>query len=947
MTPERHARVKEVFLEVLACPVEQREALLARQCEDDPSLRNEVEELLAHHDERTITPDTQAPTAATDDWRRAGQRLNLDDQGSTKPVRVLRNRTQDSRPPDLPPGAMVADRYRIVNRLGQGGMGIVYRADDLTLGQPVALKFLSPTMANNEAWLERFRNEVRMARQVTHPAVCRVFDIGEFDGQVFLSMEYVDGEDLSSLIKRIGRLTREKAIDIARQLCIGLAAAHGAGVLHRDLKPANIMLDGDGHVRITDFGLAVSPESVDPEDIRSGTPAYMAPEQISGLGVSIQSDIYSLGLIIYELVSGRQAFEAASPAELADLHMNAQPIPLSKIVDDVDHEVEKVVESCLRKHAHDRPVSALEVAAALPGTNILAAALAANVTPTPNMVAAARPEHDQSIGAKFLVLIAAVLFAGFAISRDLAKFPWERPAAKSPAVLVARAQDLIENVRPAAVRRNSAYGYCDVAEAMGLATGHSRQSSSAGQLAGGVDSGLVFWYRQSSHPLDPSDIENIAFGSGRVTSTDPSSLTSGQFSAALDLSGRLILFAAPPDPNGNREVRSRDGGARALWQPFFELAGLPLSNLTMPEASEITVSEGDQEYSWLIPDPRGQEGTIRVEALARNGIPVLFAVRTNNDSTVQHDFLRDLHRRKTLRTTSLRLLLLLGAVVAIPWAWRNFRTGRIDKSGAWRLAVFVAVIQLFVWILGARHSFNLNHELLSMCMAAMRSIGTAALVTIAYSALEPYTRRHWPQMLITSCRVLSGRLRDALVGRHALIGVCVGCFWAMIFAAERAFVDAMGWATRYSVISEQFADKLFGARIALASYLNAIPFSIAFGLLFVLVLVALKRLVRRRRWAAALSILLLLPFVLPSAAHLVTMWLAVGIGVAGVAVWLVTRFGLLPLTIAMFVAFVLNTTPVTIDLSAWYAEATLCMLLIVTAIAVFGYTATRRDSINT
>lgn len=174
------------------------------------------------------------------------------------------------------PGTVLAERYRIVGLLGRGGMGEVYRADDLKLGQQVALKFLPFDLAHDAARLARFHTEVRLSRQIAHPNVCRVYDVGEVDGTTFLSMEYVDGEDLSSLLRRIGRLPEDKASEFGRQLCAGVAAAHARGVLHRDLKPANVMIDGRGSVRIMDFGLAVAAGTTDHQRWRSRRPFQAA-----------------------------------------------------------------------------------------------------------------------------------------------------------------------------------------------------------------------------------------------------------------------------------------------------------------------------------------------------------------------------------------------------------------------------------------------------------------------------------------------------------------------------------------------------------------------------------------------------------------------------------------------------------------------------------------------
>src|SRR5215471_13911679 len=212
------------------------------------------------------------------------------------------------------PGRLLAGRYRIIALLGRGGMGEVYRADDLTLGQSVALKFLPEEADKDEALLERFRNEVRISRRVSHANVCRVYDVGEVDGHTFFTMEYIDGEDLASLLRRIGRLPADKALEIARQLCAGLAAAHAKGVLHRDLKPANIMLDGRGQAVVTDFGLAG------------------LVDQIPGKDVSVKTDIYSLGMVLYEIFTGKRAFDAESLPDLVRIKIESTPSKPTSLV---------------------------------------------------------------------------------------------------------------------------------------------------------------------------------------------------------------------------------------------------------------------------------------------------------------------------------------------------------------------------------------------------------------------------------------------------------------------------------------------------------------------------------------------------------------------------------------------------------------------------------------
>ena len=341
------------------------------------------------------------------------------------------------------PGKVLAKRYRIVGLLGRGGMGEVYRADDLKLGQPVALKFLPAAVEWDQRRLGRFLNEVKTALKVTHPNVCRVHDIGEVDGQHYLSMEYVDGEDLASLLRRIGRLPQDKAVQAARQVCAGLAAAHDQGILHRDLKPANVMIDGRGQVKITDFGLAGLAGEFEGDEVRVGTPFYMSPEQLTGREVTVQSDIYSLGLVLYELFTGKRAFEGKT---LAEITRNRDTVPTSPsaLVTGIDPAVERIILRCLEKEPQARPGSALAVAAALPGGDPLAAALAAGETPSPELVAEAGQSGGLKPSSAVPLLVASVIAVTVLIGFSSKMLLVRRAALdKPPEVLADRAREVI------------------------------------------------------------------------------------------------------------------------------------------------------------------------------------------------------------------------------------------------------------------------------------------------------------------------------------------------------------------------------------------------------------------------------------------------------------------------------------------------------------------------
>jgi tetratricopeptide (TPR) repeat protein/predicted Ser/Thr protein kinase len=371
-----HERAKDVFLGALERPADERGTYVAAACGTDVALLREVESLLKFHEETGST--------------------NVSDTTTGHPDTPARER-----PPDVfNSGDVFAGRYRMVTRLGRGGMGDVWRADDLVLETPVALKLIKSTGPASRAQL---LNEVRLARQVTHPAVCRVFDVGEDSGIVFFSMELVNGEDLATLLRRVGRLTTERVLEIARQLCAGLAAAHAQGVLHRDLKPANILIDNHGRAIITDFGIAILAEEGQQRTL-IGTPGYMAPEQLTpGARLTECTDIYALGLILYELVVGHHPFNNR-------LSRTAEPPTPSSRVTGVDPRLERAVLQALKVNPKDRPQSAAAMVESLADTDAMAL--------VPVMAAGPRRHPWAAIAGIAAVIAALVVAISFWIFRS-------------------------------------------------------------------------------------------------------------------------------------------------------------------------------------------------------------------------------------------------------------------------------------------------------------------------------------------------------------------------------------------------------------------------------------------------------------------------------------------------------------------------------------------------
>ncbi|HEV2862588.1 MAG TPA: serine/threonine-protein kinase [Pyrinomonadaceae bacterium] len=822
-------------------------------------------------------------------------------------------------------GEMIDGRYRIVGLLGRGGMGEVYRAEDLTLEQPVALKFLPETLSMDGAALARFHREVRVARQISHRNVCRVYDIGHHAGLHFLSMEYVRGEELSSVLKRFGRLPNDKAVEIARQMCAGLAAAHDAGVLHRDLKPANVMIDENGDVRITDFGLAGLAEEFRGGAALEGTPEYMSPEQLKGAELTPRSDIYSLGLVLYEVFTGKKAFSGNTLADVLRIRREvATPDSPSSIVRDLDPVVERVIDRCLSADPKERPATALQVAAALPGGDPLAAALAAGETPSPEMVRAA-PKHGSLKPTAALAMLLGA-FACLALALFLSgKVLLHRqvPLEKSAQGLRERAAEIVRGFGyETAV--DDADGFNANGEYLSHIREHDRSPSRWQRLKTGRPIGMLFWYRQSPRYLVPLSRQEI-------TTQDPPRLVSGMAGATLDMRGRLLYFyGVPPqaiEPGGAATPEDFD------WSKLLAAAGLDPAALKPTEPRWLSPQPFDRQAAWEGVHPEQPGEPVRVEAAAFRGRPVYFQVINPWNKPMRQEEVQEEHGAKAVQALfiTLFLVILLGAA----WLARhNLRMGRGDRRGAFRLfAFFLLAGCLAPWLVSAHHVPTLTGEFVIFFENVAYSLLLSAMLWLAYIALEPLVRRRWPGMLIGWSRLLAGDYRDPLVGRDLLLGSLLGFAFAALYYVQYHVPPLLGLppATPTPVPY----NGLLGMRQVLYLFAEQVNGGLLSGMALLLLLLLLT-LVLRRQWAAVGVLWLII--VLPSAAVEASVASVGYSALAATAVlFVLKRFGLLTLCFMQFFVNLFFIFPITIDLSAWYAGGPAFALAVAAALAAYGF----------
>ncbi len=805
---------------------------------------------------------------------------------------------QASRALQLTPGTVLGERYRMVSLIGHGGMGEVYRADDLKLGQTVALKFLS---RHGDA--QRLHEEVRIGRQISHPNVCRLYDIAEVDGHLFITMEFVDGEDLASLLRRVGRLSSEKALAVSRDICAGVAAAHEKGVIHRDLKPANVMIDGRGRGRVTDFGLALAGGAASDG---AGTPAYMAPEQLAGGPASVKSDIYALGLLLYEVFTGRRTFDATSTLDLLARQQRGDFTRPSLVTKDIPPLVERAIVRCLAADPASRPSSVEEMMRELPGFDPLAAAIAAGETPSPAMVAAASERGELSRGAASMLLLTSIVaLLTYAALTPRTMLYRQLPVIKSPEVLAERVKEILDATKQPLIRADSAvYGDTD-----------TDQLAWKGQRPLIDLSPMRFYFRQSSGPMIAKDFEH------RVMENDPPRIVPGMADVTLDAAGWLREFVIVP-PQVDRGARRSEP---VDWTPFLQFAGAGTALIPATPAWTAPV-DSDEKRAWTI----GGDGT-RVEAAAFHGKPVWFAVIPPWRRPLQTEAKSpQLIINFTSASIAVFILLMTAYIVAsILLAIRNLNRGQGDRRGAATIAIFLFATCWIALALRAHHPPRLFMEWVMLMNIAFFCAFVALATWLSYVGTEPLIRRRWPRMLIGWSRALEGRFRDPMVGRDLLIGTAVGMIAVVAWQMSALAPGASPFNAAPSTFAELRQIGFFA--------LNSIAFGVIGALIAATMLLALHVLTRNFRLSLFIyCILCSVLFAGDATGPLWSRWLfALIVVVAALATFV--RFGLLPLAVAGMPLFFLRTVPLTLDTSAWYFGRSLFCLLLVAAMAFYGF----------
>jgi serine/threonine-protein kinase len=978
MTPERYKQIKEVFLEALDKPEEVRTTFVIARARGDDELIRQVNELLRHHagddgkdDQAPDSPD-KTPTRAVlphdsvahlegPPASRArsiaigsagvGARNSIiapPEPGSSVNLSRSRTRIDYGR---FAPGTILGDRYRVVELIGRGGMGEVYRADDLKLGEPVALKFLPADLASNPDWYQRFLDEVRSARTVSHPNVCRVYDVGEVRGEPFISMEYVDGETLSSLMSRIGRLSARKATELGQQLCAGLGAIHDVGLLHRDLKPSNLLIDNKGQLKVTDFGLAATGE-VRGYQAAAGTPGYVAPESIAGQESTVRSDIYAAGLVLFEMFTGTPAYKPGQGIDLIKEQQRKDPPAPSTLAPDIRPSVEKIILACLERDPADRPSSARQVGLLLGGGDPLAIAREAGETPSPSLVALAgrtgalKGWQAAALLCSFLLLLG--LGAWMSQKYSLLAYP---PLEKSTEVLANKARELIDGLGYRDHRQYESYSFDLYSEFLNEVESLDKSATRWDVLRRERPAAVDFWYRCSPRPLGTQSPRGV------ITMSDPPFNVPKMIQVRLTPRGQLREIAVV-DRNTYWEQEEKpservDVGpprSRTDWTPLFIATGLDQTKFKAVPPQRIPQVFAETRMAWegVYPESPGQP--IRLEAGSIGGWIVACRIIEENYRKSQVATPEEIDPWKRLGQWGLFALLMLVIAGAAVMAKRNIESHRMDYSGAWRAGVFMLASTLLAMILRAdtlRSESSLAGNLLWMFAL---SFLMGAVLCMLYIAAEPFVRRVWPEAIVSWTRIVIGARTsgdprrhglfsgwtDPLVGQSLLIGAILGIAAMVVMQLWALFPGWLGHPPARPFVSALGIGAINSTREAFSVLARCVLLGVLLGTLPLVACVLVKLVFRRTSLAlVVVGLLQAILWGLMNSPMTWPAWLLFAL-LGAASMFVLVRYGVVALMSAGFVYHAATSMPITFDSASWMFSTTVMTLLLLTALGAYG-----------
>lgn len=849
-------------------------------------------------------------------------------------------------------GQVIASRYRVISRLGVGGMGEVYRAEDLVLGQEVALKFIADVLANDPTTRERLATEVRTARRVSHPNVCRVHDLGDLAGRRFITMEYIDGEDLGTLLRRIGRLPVAKGLEIARQVGEALQAAHDQDVLHRDLKPSNILIDGKGAARLVDFGLAaLSTEVKRGDGTLIGTPAYMAPEQLATRPCSIKSEIYAFGLIVYQILTGKPVFAPRTLDELYDLHKQPK-VPPRALVPELDPTTDEIIMRCLDEDPAQRPNSIAQVLASLPGSDPIARALAAGHTPSPQMLARSGgcKKLSPAGAGLWVALILVGLLASTLLMRRAALIP-QVPLDKPLAALDDRAQTILNDLGYKTKGMYHASNFDIYERLLWTFAKHDPSPDRWQRVTRDRPTPIDYWYRQCVIPLIPSN------PMGEVTMWDPPHAVAGMQAVRLDSKGRLRELTVVTEP---RNVNESPGAAswmspRADALPtepvdgvaqsdvyMFKAAGLEIDAFTPVPPARVPPMFVGQRRAWTGVYPENTDEPIRVEIGTLGSHVVTFRIIETKLAEASSWDIPSLSPEGEVGRT---LIIVAEVIVLVggAWlAWRNMHEHKGDIVGANKVAGLVAGLLFVSDMLLRRHAPSLVVESPMIRDSLQSALSRGVVAWVGYLALEPLVRRFWPHTLVGWSRALAGNLRDPIMGRGTLVGLSAGVACALVLGGGALAPAWFGQAPPVPLYDRLTGvDALLSAPKALGATLAIIVHWIGIGMIFLLGLGLVGLVAPGRRRATifygslAVVAWTLARYAFPGAGPWWNLWLTSSL-VVSIAMVVLVRFGLLAAVIAGAAFQLIVAFPVPDSTSTWYWGVTVSVLLGLALIAALG-----------